>query len=334
MMGHYDAAPKLPLWKIAQQLHARRQFLHGRVRRLVPQPLLADLRLHADLSRMPTQPGEGRDRRGRSRRRHAEARATIRRNRRSTAFRSSSTTATSRRTSTPSTRCSRPISRAPTSRRRAAIRRSPIPSAPTTLPPQTLTDHRRSAQPPRASSWAWYAGAWQAALDGKNAHAGAELPVPPPAVQLLRRHARRAQPARAEHLQGRRHRTASSSSRRSTPARCRRSTFYKPQGNLNEHAGYADVDVRRPAHRRRDRAPAEEPAVGAHAGRRHLRRERRLLGSRRAAQGRPLGPGHAHPGDHRLAVRQAAATSITRSTTRPRSCASSRGASICRCCRA
>ena len=47
-------------------------------------------------------------------------------------------------------------------------------------------------------------------------------------------------------------------------------TFYKPQGNLNEHAGYADVmsgdqhiaDV--------DRASGEEPAMAAHAGRRHL----------------------------------------------------------------
>jgi hypothetical protein len=37
---------------------------------------------------------------------------------------------------------------------------------------------------------------------------------------------------------------------------------------------------------------------------RHLRRERRLLGSRGAAEGRSLGAGHAHPGDHHLAVRE------------------------------
>ena len=47
------------------------------------------------------------------------------------------------------------------------------PAKPTTLPPQTRQDHRRSAEPPRACSWAWYAGAWQYALDG-----GRGKPVP------------------------------------------------------------------------------------------------------------------------------------------------------------
>ena len=83
--------------------------------------------------------------------------------------------------------------------------------------------------------------------------------------------------------------------------------FYKPQGNLNEHSGYADIAAGDQHIADVDRPPREEPAVGAHAGRRHLRRERRLLGPCRAAQGRPLGPGHAHPGDHHLAVRQEAA---------------------------
>ena len=36
-----------------------------------------------------------------------------------------------------------------------------------------------------------------------------------------------------------------------------------------------------------------------HGRDRHLRRKRRLLGSRRAAEGRPLGSGHAHPGARR-----------------------------------
>ena len=36
-------------------------------------------------------------------------------------------------------------------------------------------------------------------------------------------------------------RTARSSSRRSMPARLPSVSFYKPQGNLNEHAGYTDV---------------------------------------------------------------------------------------------
>ena len=46
--------------------------------------------------------------------------------------------------------------------------------------------------------------------------------------------------------------------------------FYKPQGNLNEHAGYADVLIGRRAHRRPRRASAEEPAMGAHGRHRHL----------------------------------------------------------------
>ena len=55
------------------------------------------------------------------------------------------------------------------------------PAAPTTLPPQTeqTIGDLLSA---KGVSWAWYAGAWQATLDGKNAVAGAQLPVPPSAV--------------------------------------------------------------------------------------------------------------------------------------------------------
>ena len=53
VMGHYDGA-KLPLWPVAQAIHAGRQFLHGRLRRLVPQSLLAGLRLHAEISERPT----------------------------------------------------------------------------------------------------------------------------------------------------------------------------------------------------------------------------------------------------------------------------------------
>ena len=50
VMGHYDGS-KLPLWNIAAAVHARRQFLHGRLWRLVLQSHLAGLRLHPDLSR-------------------------------------------------------------------------------------------------------------------------------------------------------------------------------------------------------------------------------------------------------------------------------------------
>ena len=60
------------------------------------------------------------------------------------------------------------------------------PAKPTTLPPQTeqTIGDLLSA---KGISWAWYAGAWQAALDGKNADPGAQFPVPPSAVQLFRR---------------------------------------------------------------------------------------------------------------------------------------------------
>src|SRR6185437_7072483 len=112
------------------------------------------------------------------------------------------------------------------------------PSAPTTLPPQkeqTIGDLLSA----KGVSWAWYAGAWQVALDGKNAK-----PVP----NFQYHH----QPfnyfadmapgtgTRAEHLRdgglnGVEFIKAIDSGK--LPA----VTFYKPQGNLNEHSGYASV---------------------------------------------------------------------------------------------
>ena len=47
-------------------------------------------------------------------------------------------------------------------------------------------------------------------------------------------------------------------------------TFYKPQGNLNEHSGLCGRSGGRRALRRCDRPSPEKPAMGAHAGRRHL----------------------------------------------------------------
>ena len=45
-----------------QAIHAGRQFLHGRLRRLVPQSFLAGLRLHAGLSARRREPGQEADR--------------------------------------------------------------------------------------------------------------------------------------------------------------------------------------------------------------------------------------------------------------------------------
>jgi len=109
---------------------------------------------------------------------------------------------------------------------------------PTTLPPQTeqTIGDLLSA---KGVSWAWYAGAWQATLDGKNA-------VPVPNFQYHH------QPfnyfadmapgtaARAEHLKdgglG-----GSEFIKAIDNGTLPQVAFYKPQGNLNEHPGYTDV---------------------------------------------------------------------------------------------
>jgi phospholipase C len=112
------------------------------------------------------------------------------------------------------------------------------PAKPTTLPPQTEQTIGDLLSAKRVT-WAWYAGAWQAALDGKNAE-----PVP----NFQYHH----QPfnyftamapgtaARAEHLRdgglggGEFIKVIDSGTLPQV-------TFYKPQGNLNEHPGYTDV---------------------------------------------------------------------------------------------
>jgi acid phosphatase len=112
------------------------------------------------------------------------------------------------------------------------------PAKPTTLPPQTeqTIGDLLSA---KGVSWAWYAGAWQAALDAKNT-------VPVPNFQYHH------QPfnyfadmapgtvARAAHLKdgglG-----GSEFIKAIDAGGLPQVAFYKPQGNLNEHAGYTDV---------------------------------------------------------------------------------------------
>ena len=114
----------------------------------------------------------------------------------------------------------------------------------------------------------------------------AQLPAAPPAVQLLR-------PLRARHAGS----GAAPEGRRGVPAghRCRHAAGGELlQAGRREHAAprVHGHRHRRRAHRRRAGAPAPRPAVAGHAGDRHLRRERRLLGPRAAAHrpglGRPL----------------------------------------------
>lgn len=112
------------------------------------------------------------------------------------------------------------------------------PQAPTTLPPQTMTTIGDLLSA-KGVSWAWYAGAWQAALDGHNG-------TPVPNFQYHHHpfnyfaNFAPGTAARAEHLKdgglgG--SEFINAIDRGALP----QVTFYKPQGNLNEHAGYTDV---------------------------------------------------------------------------------------------
>lgn len=112
------------------------------------------------------------------------------------------------------------------------------PTQPTTLPPQhdiTIGDLMSL----KGIDWAWYAGAWQAALDGKNA-----TPVPnfqfhhqpfnyfaayAPGTAARTEHLRDGGLDGAEFIKA------------IDDGKLPSVSFYKPQGNLNEHSGYADV---------------------------------------------------------------------------------------------
>jgi acid phosphatase len=112
------------------------------------------------------------------------------------------------------------------------------PANPITLPPQkeqTIGDLLSA----KGISWAWYAGAWQATLDGKNA-------VPVPNFQYHHQpfnyfaNMAPGTAARAEHLKdgglG-----GSEFIKAIDGGALPQVAFYKPQGNLNEHPGYTDV---------------------------------------------------------------------------------------------
>jgi acid phosphatase len=112
------------------------------------------------------------------------------------------------------------------------------PAVPSTLPPQTAQTIGDLLNA-KGVGWAWYSGAWQAALDGKNA-------VPAPNFQFHHQpfnyfaNFAPGTPARAEHLKdgglGGVEFIKAIDAGGLPPI-----AFYKPQGDLNEHAGYADV---------------------------------------------------------------------------------------------
>jgi acid phosphatase len=112
------------------------------------------------------------------------------------------------------------------------------PNAATTLPPQTeatIGDLLTA----RGVSWAWYAGAWQATLDGKNDSAVPNFQFHHQPFNYFARMAP-GTAGRAEHL-----RDGGLDGVEFIKAvdagTLPQVTFYKPQGNLNEHAGYTDV---------------------------------------------------------------------------------------------
>ena len=111
------------------------------------------------------------------------------------------------------------------------------PNAPNTLPPQhaiTIGDLLSL----KSMSWAWYSGAWQDALDGDRAS--------PPTFQFHHQvfnyfaNYAPGTAARAEHLRDG-GMNGSEFIKAIDAGTLPQVTFYKPQGNLNEHPGYTDA---------------------------------------------------------------------------------------------
>jgi acid phosphatase len=112
------------------------------------------------------------------------------------------------------------------------------PAKPTTLPPQneTTIGDLLSA---RGITWAWYAGAWQTALEGNNA---SPMPFFQYHHQPLNYFSALApgSEARAEHLKDG-GLDGAEFIKAIDGGQLPQVTFYKPQGNLNEHPGYTAV---------------------------------------------------------------------------------------------
>jgi phospholipase C len=112
------------------------------------------------------------------------------------------------------------------------------PSQPTTLPPQT-NKTLGDALSDKGITWAWYGGAWGAVLSTGNASPIPNFQYHHQPYNYFANFAP-GTPARAEHL-----RDGGLSGvafiKAIDDGTLPQVSFYKPQGNLNEHAGYADV---------------------------------------------------------------------------------------------
>ena len=117
------------------------------------------------------------------------------------------------------------------------------PADPATLPPQTYQTIGDLLSA-KSISWTWYAGAWQAALDARGGGAKPNFQYHHQPLNYFAQFAP-GTPARAQHLRDGGVGDSPISNKfladvvaGTLPA----VSFYKPQGNLNLHAGYSDVE--------------------------------------------------------------------------------------------
>jgi acid phosphatase len=112
------------------------------------------------------------------------------------------------------------------------------PTRPTTLPPQTAKTIGDLLSA-KGVTWAWYSGAWKATLDDKNGSPVPNFQFHHQPFNFFQAYAP-GTPAREEHLKdgglG-----GSEFIKAIDDGKLPQVVFYKPQGNLNEHAGYAEV---------------------------------------------------------------------------------------------
>jgi phospholipase C len=114
------------------------------------------------------------------------------------------------------------------------------PLNPTTLPPQTEKTIGDLLSE-KGVSWAWYSGAWKAATEGKNARPVPNFQFHHQPFNYFKTFAP-GTPERATHLKD--GGLAGSEFIKAIDAGAlEQVVFYKPQGNLNEHAGYANVQA-------------------------------------------------------------------------------------------